>query len=117
MKTAILILSLFLVQSGIAINAGATVIKIISPAPGDTVIGFNVLVVGSVNPARDEGEVNINGFIATIDASGGFTAVVPVSPETTNLTLTTNDGASATIPITVQGSEPVLTFKPLPTEG
>ena len=118
MKTAILILSLFFVQSGIAINAGATMIKIISPAPGATIIGFNVLVVGSVTPAlSDEREVNINGSTVAIDATGGFAAAVPVSLQTTNITVTAPDGASAMIPITVQGSEPTLTLKPLPTEG
>jgi hypothetical protein len=118
MKTAILILSLFFVQSGIAINAGASMIKITSPAPGATISGFSVLVVGSVNPApRDQSGVNVNGFTAAIDATGGFTAVVPVSPQTTNLTATATDGASATIPISVQFFEPTLTLQPLPSEG
>jgi hypothetical protein len=118
-------------QTGVTVTVGSTttvnfslnrVIEIISPAPGNTINDFSVLVEGLVEPpAGIEVGVNVNGFPAGIDM-GGFAAVVPVDSQTTSLTATVTDTignilGTHTIPVTVQVSEPTLVLQPIPTEG
>jgi len=79
--------------------------------------------VGSVNPPPgNQGAVKINGFVAAIDATGKFGAIVAVDAQTTSLTavaidLNGNSLATDTIPVTVHVSEPTLTLQSRPTQG
>jgi hypothetical protein len=123
MNAITLMLAVFLAQVFIGSNVGASTIQITSPISGATIRSFTVLVAGLVNPIpSNEGAVKINGFTAAIDPVGKFAAIVPVGPQTINLTVTATDVngnslASESIPVTVQASEPAVILQPRPTEG
>lgn len=108
--------------SSISVNLSANQgIAIHSPWPGNGINEFNVLVVGQFdNSLGTELGINVNGYVALRDGDD-FAALVPVNAQTTSLTATVTDGASApiashTIPVTAQppSTEPVLFFRPAP---
>jgi hypothetical protein len=98
-----------------------SLITITSPASGNAINDYSVLVIGQLNiaPGTEVG-VNVNGYVALQDGSE-FTALVPVDAQTTSLTamVTSTSGTalgSNAIPITVQvpTTAPALFFRPSP---
>jgi len=108
-------------SSSISVNlvVGGLEITITSPAPGSVVNVSSILVKGVVDaqPGTEVG-VTVNGFPAAVQENT-FTALIPVTPDTTSLTAvaTTAGGitASQTIAISVipgTGSQGILLASP-----
>ncbi len=98
----------------IDIEPTAPVVTITEPADGATVATGSLLVTGTVEAGGEEVGVTVNDFPAAVHGKT-FAVLVPVTPETTTLTViaTTPSGATTNHSITVATSAPLTPTIPL----
>jgi hypothetical protein len=105
----------------IDIEPTAPVITITNPEEDATVAAESLLVSGTVDAGGEEVGVTVNDFPAAVQWNT-FAALVPVTPETTTLTViaTTPSGATANHSITVASSAPLtptIALRSSPSSG
>ncbi|MFQ5803423.1 MAG: PKD domain-containing protein [Candidatus Methylomirabilales bacterium] len=105
----------------IDIEPTAPVITVTTPEDGATVATESLLVSGTVEAGGEEVGVTVNDFPAAVQGNI-FGALVPITPETTTLTViaTTPSGATANHSITVATSAlptPTIALRSSPPSG
>src|SRR2546428_3855933 len=69
----------------VTVSVTATSVIITSPAPNAVISGDNVLVTGRIVALPNSG-VSVNNFVASLDASGNFTVLIPLAAGVNSIT-------------------------------